>query len=52
MGWFGKKFKKKNTLDIQVRVQDEHKRCTICNRLLSEYTKKEFCHSCEEQRMD
>lgn len=52
MGLFGKKFKKKNTLDIEVRVKDEHKRCTNCNRLLSEYTKKELCYSCEEHRID
>lgn len=52
MGWFGKKFRKKNTLDIELHVKDEHKRCANCNRLLSEYTKKELCHSCVEQNLD
>jgi hypothetical protein len=52
MGWFGKRFRKKNTPDIKVHVRDEQKRCRNCNRLLSEYTKKELCHSCEEQSID
>ena len=52
MGWFGKskylKYAKKlPTTEKQIR--DDLKRCANCNRLLSKYTKKEICRSCEEQ---
>jgi len=52
MGWFGKRFKNENTPDIKVHVLDEQKRCANCNRLLSQYSKKEVCHSCDEQNTD
>jgi len=34
--------------ETQEKIKDE-KRCTICNRLLSEFDKKELCHSCENE---
>jgi len=49
MGWFGKsKYLKygQKLPDIEKLVRDEQKRCTNCNRLLSEYTEKELCYSC------
>jgi len=51
MGWFGKskylKFGKKLS-DVEKPVRDEPKRCKNCERLLSEYTKKDLCRSCEK----
>jgi len=49
MGFFERIFRKKNTQNIEEHIRNDQKRCTNCNRLLSEYTEKEICHSCEEQ---
>lgn len=48
MGFFGRF---KNTHAIPVPLSAEHKRCTNCNRLLSKYTKKELCYSCDKQKI-
>lgn len=47
MGFFGK-FKGKQ--NVPVHLSMAHKRCTNCNRLLSEHTKKELCYSCDKEK--